>query len=87
MITTSLEKSNDKDEFEIDVKRLHLPYILKTKCPKCGKELSRNYSNMEYLIYPNIGHNQESFWCDECDNEWKLCLNLKVSLELVGDTK
>jgi len=72
-------------KFEFDIKRFHVPYVLKTKCPKCGKKIERDYSDMYYLMFPRIGQVQENFWCDECDHEWSILLNLNVSLELVED--
>lgn len=78
--------TRDKGDFQIDVKRLYLPFTVKQPCPKCGHVCVRNLKN-ESLSYPWVGQPVNLYgYCDECDHEWKMEVIFDVLLTEVGGT-
>jgi len=78
---------NENCDVEIEVKRLHLPYIIKFNCPTCNQNLTVDL-DMDYLSYPTVGiPNVTGAYCDTCDEyvevDIKLNLDLEVDLETV----
>lgn len=66
---------------ELDIKRLYLPFEIKTECPKCKTETVRDLEQ-EYLSYPSIGKPEDvHFYCDECDHEWGEKIILEISIK------
>lgn len=65
---------------EIDVKRFYLEGLeMKIICPNCNYEYDFN----DYLSYPNVNIPINiNCYCNECENEWKEKIILKVNLEL-----
>ncbi len=68
---------------KLDVKRFHLPgVVISSLCPRCSAEVSDDLT-LNHLTYPTVNQVFEHHMCcGICDNEWKLRLILKVSLEL-----
>jgi hypothetical protein len=68
---------------EIDCKRFNFPGSgITSDCPNCG-----TIADQEYLSYPKAGKPTKlSFWCPECETEWKIPATLHVSLEM-GDAE
>ena len=65
-----------------DIKRLWLPYVLKSKCPECGTEDSYNF-NENCIEYPKFEETFEHWcWCEKCEKEWLVNLKLDVTLEI-----
>ena len=74
----------------IDVKRFYLPYVLKSACPKCGREKFHDFS-VHYLSYPTANtpivdtllcSNYEGDYGDPCETEWEVKIQLNVSLTI-----
>lgn len=67
--------------FEIDDKRLHLPFRVSDDCPECGTDRSLDLADDEYFSNPLIGQPQSiDFYCGECGHEWMQLVVLEVSL-------
>ncbi len=55
--------------------RTYLPYLFKTNCQKCGKELSAEYKNDNYLSNPSLSNPKLGcivhiyFCCDDCEHD------------------
>lgn len=71
-----------KKPFEIEMKRCYLPFIVETKCPKCGYGIEVDLSNCNYLSYPRWNSDEEciNFICDECYHEWSKNIRLEVKM-------
>ena len=70
-----------EDEFVIDTKRLYLPLVFSSPCPKCNGVLERDLSE-SYLSYPSLNTPQTvSFYCGECHEEWTEEFTLRLSVE------
>ena len=87
----TIERSQGSVGFTIDVKRFYLPYVLKSHCPKCGREKSRDFE-VHYLSYPTANvpiaktllcSNYEGDYGDPCETEWDVKIQLDVSLKIV----
>jgi hypothetical protein len=71
--------------FEIDVKRLHLPFRVEDNCPVCGRVCVYDLRR-DYLSYPVVGDDVSlGFYCEDGHEveEWTQQVRLWVSLELV----
>jgi hypothetical protein len=70
-----------KIEGNIDISGIKRCYVgdavIKVKCPDCKTNLERDYSEYDYLSYPEVGEYTENFWCTECDCEFILPMNIK----------
>jgi hypothetical protein len=84
-----LLKDNEMKQFaksgiQIDSKRFYIEGVnLDSKCPNCGICSSRDLG-VEYLSYPETGHNEIYFYCDGddgCDEEWTEKYDLRLSIE------
>lgn len=75
--------------FEIDVKRFYLPLKVTTKCPHCGREVTRNFEDY-YLSYPTVNVPMDINFMHETDDgndehEWSVRAILRVTLEPVEE--
>jgi hypothetical protein len=51
-------------------KRTYLPYLFKTNCEKCRKELHTDYRDDEYLMDPIANSTVEiHFYCEGCEHD------------------
>lgn len=79
-----MEIQNLNDKFEIQDKRFYSPFIVKSKCSKCGGEIVRDMSE-DCIGYPVVNKPFELYFdChrDECgDHEWTERVILRVRLE------
>lgn len=75
---------------DTDIKRLYLPFVVKDKCPKCGKEVSEDL-NTNYLSYPSFNKTHyitmaHEEWDDDgnevCYEEWEIPVVIDVSLKI-----
>ncbi len=73
----------------LDIKRLNLPFIITSTCPRCGVEVKVDLRIHPYLSYPLVGepfrHTLDHMCGDEEDNEWPVTLRLVVELQAVAD--
>lgn len=70
------------DDYEIHVKRLHLPYLLESPCPVCSKVIQRDLSSGPYtLSYPKLGRTACWFVCEDCNREWTEDFILSLTVE------
>jgi len=68
---------------DIDVKRLYVPSVLRTTCPKCGDKKVVDFQS-DYLSYPPANRPFDHYLCCyECDEEWSVRLKLTMQLEVV----
>ena len=59
-----------KGQTETNVKRFYFDAKLKMKCPNCGEEMVRDFSD-DYLSYPVVEKDEEmALCCDGCDKEF-----------------
>ena len=69
--------------YTIQVKRLHLPYRIDAKCPKCGEPYPNWITDFEhqcYFNYPKINEWEEhTLYCPECEHEQPIKLKINVS--------
>ncbi len=79
-----MEIENLDDKFEIQDKRFRSPFIVKSKCSKCGNLVVQDMRE-DYIGYPVVNEAFEIyFYCpgDECgDHEWSERAILRVRLE------
>lgn len=79
--------TRNKGDFQIDVKRLYLPFTVKQPCPKCGHVCVRNLTDDPSPSYPWLGEPVDLYgYCDECDHEWRMEFVLDVVLTGAGET-
>lgn len=71
---------------EIEEKRLYLPGLqLQATCPECRAAYSRDFGD-DYLSYPKVGEPEDlTLYCRECDHEWKIRVQLDVTMKILGD--
>jgi hypothetical protein len=66
--------------FEVDVKRLYLPYSVEEDCQKCGVKQTMNLEE-DYISYPKIGEEVKLYFCcAECDHEFTRKVKFDVSI-------
>lgn len=76
-------KKKTKKNASLDVKRFYVPgYVLEDVCPECGKKYKRDFEE-HYINYPTIGKQNITCWCDKCDHEWEVKVELIVELKIV----
>jgi hypothetical protein len=71
--------------FTIDDKRFFIPIAcLEGECPKCKRAVTFDFGD-EYLSHPPVGEEFDfTCWCRECSHEWKVPLQLDVTLTMVA---
>lgn len=70
--------------FEVPAKRLYLPIVLESFCPKCK---NRNVLDLndDYVSYPKFNAVENiHFYCNECDHEYGELLKISISAESMG---
>lgn len=51
-------------------KRVNIPFRFEINCSKCNRKLEQDYSNENYLSYPQSNSVQEAyFYCPDCETE------------------
>lgn len=81
-----MEKIEVKKTFEIEVKRFHLPIIIKRKCPNCSSDCELDL-NSDYISYPIINKKERiTFYCDGCNINFEVDSILRISLEVDNKT-
>ena len=67
--------------YEIDVKRMVMPFIVSDDCPNgCGE---CDYGD-DYWPYPNVGKpTTVNFWCCECDAEWSGVVQIDFTVKIL----
>ena len=74
-------------EFELDVKRFHLPIKIYVECPNCFITHAVDLED-SYLSYPTLNKKIEQYCnCNECDTEFEFDITLKVSEEVNTETR
>lgn len=72
--------SHSQVGFEIEAKRLKLPYTFKSNCPLCRKEAVYDLSQSgDYISYPSLGPVQTFTFSCSCGAEW----TAKYALRLI----
>ena len=68
----------------LDVKRFYLPGVtIKDNCPNCKTECVYDLTD-HYLSHPKLNTPEDCvFYCDNCDNDWKIQVRLNLNLELI----
>lgn len=70
--------------FELSIKRLSAPYVVKGSCENCGELFEVDFSCDEYLSYPDIGtENEIPVDCEECGCENTFNVKIDISMELM----
>lgn len=78
----SLEVTNSR--FQLDVKRLHLPLIVKLKCPNCGEDIHDDLDR-NHLSFPMIGVDTDfHVYCYNCNYEGGIPMRLTITVEIGG---
>lgn len=75
--------------FAIEVKRLNLPFVLESPCPKCQKIATYDLS-VEYLSYPALGEPEQIYFgCADCEEEeeWVEHCTLEMVIKPVETSK
>ncbi len=76
--------THDPNVFKVDVKRLHVPVVIKDTCPKCSLPVSHDFHADRYLSYPKLnGQFRYTFCCidESCEHEWDVAIVMRVTLE------
>lgn len=68
-----------------DDKRFRLPGVkIEYTCPGCGDEGVKDVDAGHYFSYPVLGKSFEyTMWCDKCDHEWKVNLQIDITLKII----
>ena len=70
--------------FEIEVKKLYLPFIIKDIPCECGNIMERNYRD-EPLSYPTVNEPIKDYlYCNKCNTEYTFEIKLALGLEVVS---
>lgn len=84
MTNLKISPSSDADDFNIDVKRLYLPILVRSQCPKCEGWVIRDLTD-NYLSYPPVGKPFDLGFYHDCPDgsahEWSAYVVLKVTLD------
>jgi len=83
-----MKLSNGGEPFEVDVKRFYFPTTLEAKCPTCGTEVKREFSD-DYLSYPTANKPFDlNVYCagpeGKDDHNFTVKVMLRVALEAVA---
>jgi len=71
----------------LEIKRFYFDGKLVIKCPSCKVDLERDFSS-DYLSYPSFTEAEDiSFYCDDCEKEYILPVNMKNTIEITYDLK
>lgn len=67
----------------LEIKRCYIPGLkVETNCPSCGTVLVRDYAHDRYFSYPVINAPSDLWFnCPECDCEWSIRVELRLTLE------
>jgi hypothetical protein len=78
---TTVERKSEP--YQLQAKRLTLPFVVRSACPECGKKHKQDLS-VDGLSYAALDKPFDfGFCCDKCDHEWKVPLQLQITLSLV----
>lgn len=66
--------------FEIDVKRLYLPFRIEDECPACKKAKVFDLNDQYFMRNQANQDFTHPMYCGDCDHEWSVRLHLEVSL-------
>lgn len=79
------EIKSAKIPFYPDIKRFHVPVVIKSNCPNCDVQSERDLKE-KYLSYPPVG---EPFgvgmYCEHCDRNWEIAIILNITIELAEE--
>ena len=86
-MTARIENTCGSGPNELPIKRFYLPFRLVDTCPKCSREVVRNFdTDGGYLSYPTVNKPETvSLWCDDCGVEWLVAIRLDFRLTVVTE--
>lgn len=77
---------NGSEQFEINIKRLYVPYTICDTCSQCGQEVRKNLNKDSYLSYLLTNTPIDmGMYCSECDHEWCVGIQLNLTVEATND--
>jgi len=74
-------ESRQQKGFELDAKRLKVPFTFKSACPKCGKVAVYDLSGSgDHISYPTLGMPEDFYFGCKCGHDWteQFILTLEV---------
>jgi hypothetical protein len=72
--------------FNIEVKRLSLPFKLHSDCPECGYPCEIDLAGAyDYLSYPNLGVPELADFRCHCGARWDEHFVLRIEIDPVAD--
>jgi len=75
-----IEKLLEDGGFDLNVKRLHLPFKITQDCPKCGVPCVRNFfTHFSASVVLGMPVNLYGY-CTECEHEWKMLVKVEINL-------
>ena len=81
-----MKKIEAKKGIELGIKRFYLPSVLiKLNCTQCNSEMNRDFGS-DFLSYPSTGEQKEFIYCEKCDTEHQLTINLNITVEYDKNT-
>lgn len=67
-------------------KRQYFPYVLETKCNKCGSAIDRDFS-YDYISHPCFGEGEPvTVCCGACEHEQEVQLRADITLTLIDES-
>ncbi len=91
--TTILPSETGTGQLDLGVKRFYLPFSIVSRCPKCGRTVTRDLEEA-YLSYPTIGAPEciHMYCCEEdangdeqgCCHEWPVSVQIDLTMKVVG---
>jgi len=73
-----------EDDFFIDEKRVHFPFIVSWKCPKCGEQHDNDYSKDFYIGSPSFNEERNEYVnCYSCNFEGTFKYKLNIEFQVI----
>lgn len=81
----NIKKTSNYEGFEMNEKRMHVPFVITLTCKGCGKELEQTLHHNHYLSYPVIGKSYAHvvYHGEDCGTENVVQIRLDLNLSIV----
>lgn len=68
--------------YNIDVKRLQLPYIIEGSCKECGEPFKIDLEN-DILYYPKLNEPTEVYYyCEKCVENYEVKIIIDITVKI-----
>lgn len=73
--------------YDLDVKRLNVPFTVESECPACGKTHTEDLTSDNFLPGPSVGSSKNNLiycYCSDCNVSWQFQYELELMIKIVG---